>query len=189
MSMVNRGMTPCNSNVDNKSKNIEEKPGDNFNSISNNQSSENMTYNQSSVDGYIQSDEGGDPLQSQQQIEEERLRCDILKYLVSGNNSNGVYNYTASLHDIIHDVVEIPANTTTLDYQETVQSLLDILHSDPQKRFLMSGEGDNIIVKRCFVRGDEEEISDLVEEWRTVIAKFLMDSKRSVGLSDIGSRY
>ena len=25
------------------------------------------------------------------------------------------------------------------------------------------GEGDNIHIKRCFVRGDEEEISDLVE--------------------------
>ena len=30
------------------------------------------------------------------------------------------------------------------------------------------GEGDNIHIKRCFVRGDEDEISDLVEEWRYV---------------------
>jgi hypothetical protein len=37
------------------------------------------------------------------------------------------------------------------------------------------------------VRGDEDEIKDLVEEWRCMIAVFLMESKRSVGLSDIGS--
>jgi hypothetical protein len=147
----------------------------------------------------------------------------------------------------------------------------------PLLRTLFAGEGDNIHIKRCFVRGDEEEISDLVEgdappppphdlpcnamqchamhalhrflffscpalsyadlyptkphtalifiifpitphpissnltpsqpilplltlsnpslpfpspltEWRALIAIFLLESKRSVGLSDIGSR-
>ena len=33
----------------------------------------------------------------------------------------------------------------------------------PLLRTLFAGEGDNIHIKRCFVRGDEEEISDLVE--------------------------
>jgi hypothetical protein len=97
--------------------------------------------------------------------------------------------------------------------------------SDPEQYLtcnmasITAGEGDNIHIKRCFVRGDEEEISDLVEgmysnskerilgrhrniinshtlspclslitEWRALIAIFLLESKRSVGLSDIGSR-
>jgi hypothetical protein len=126
------------------------------------------------------------PFYTQQQIEEERLRGDILRYLVK--NSNGTYHYSAELRAIIHDVVGIPYNASQSEFQETVTSLLDILHSDPQRRFLISGELDNILVKRCFVRGDEDEISDLVEEWRALIAAFLLESKRSVGLSDIGSR-
>lgn len=126
------------------------------------------------------------PFLTQQQIEEERLRGDILRYLVK--NSNGTYHYSAEFRTIIHDVVGIPYNASQIEFQETVTSLLDILHSDPQRRFLISGELDNIMVKRCFVRGDEEEISDLVEEWRALIAAFLLESKRSVGLSDIGSR-
>ena len=126
------------------------------------------------------------PPYTQQQIEEERLRGDILRYLVK--NSNGTYHYSAELRAIIHDVVGITYNASQTEFQETVASLLDILHSDPQRRFLISGEVDNILVKRCFVRGDEEEISDLVEEWRALIAAFLLESKRSVGLSDIGSR-
>ena len=127
------------------------------------------------------------PSYTQQQIEEERLRGDILRYLVK--NSNGTYHYSAELRAIIHEVVGIPFNATQIEFQETVTSLLDILHSDPQRRFLITGERDNILVKRCFVRGDEDEISDLVEEWRALIAAFLLESKRSVGLSDIGSRY
>lgn len=126
------------------------------------------------------------PSYTQQQIEEERLRGDILRYLVK--NSNGTYHYSAELRAIIHNVVGIPYKATQIEFQETVTSLLDILHADPQRRFLVSGERDNILVKRCFVRGDEEEISDLVEEWRALIAAFLLESKRSVGLSDIGSR-
>ena len=35
-----------------------------------------------------------------------------------------------------------------------------------------TGEGDNIHIKRCFVRGDEEEISDLVEGIDTLPASF-----------------
>lgn len=126
------------------------------------------------------------PSYTQQQIEEERLRGDILRYLVK--NSNGTYHYSAELRAIIHDVVGIPHRASQTEFQDTVTSLLDILHADPQRRFLVSGERDNILVKRCFVRGDEEEISDLVEEWRALIAAFLLESKRSVGLSDIGSR-
>jgi hypothetical protein len=94
------------------------------------------------------------------------LRGDILKYLVG--NSNGTYHYSADLRAIIHDVIGIPVNSTQSELSETVASLLDILHTDPEKRFLVSGEGDNIHIKRCFVRGDEDEISDLVEEWRYV---------------------
>jgi len=126
------------------------------------------------------------PAHSQQQLEEERLRKDILRYLV--NSSNGTYHYSADLRAIAYDVVGVPRHSTPPgDLQQTLQSLLNVLHADPQKRFLISGDGDNIIVKRCFVRGDEEEISDLVEEWRLQIAHFLLDCKRSVGLSDIGS--
>ena len=50
------------------------------------------------------------PLSTQQQIEEERLRGDILRYLVG--NSNGTYHYSAELRAIIHDVIGIPATTT-----------------------------------------------------------------------------
>lgn len=101
---------------------------------------------------------------SQKHIEEERLRSDILKYLVK--NSNGTYHYSSDLRAIIHNVVGIPLSVPDEEFQETAASLLDILHSDPQRRFLISGERDNILVKRCFVRGDEDEISDFVEEWR-----------------------
>ena len=126
------------------------------------------------------------PPHSQQQLEEERLRKDILRYLV--NSSNGTYHYSADLRAIAYDVVGVLRHSTPpADLQQTLQSLLNVLHADPQKRFLISGDGDNIIVKRCFVRGDEEEIADLVEEWRLQIAHFLLDCKRSVGLSDIGS--
>jgi hypothetical protein len=124
--------------------------------------------------------------QTQQQLDDERLRKAILRYLVT--NSNGAYHYSATLKDIIRDIVKAHVSTAE-QFTATAQSVLEVLHNDPQKRFLISGEGDGIIVKRCFVRGDEEEISDLVEEWRLLIAKFLLDCKRSVGLSDIGSRY
>ena len=50
------------------------------------------------------------PFSTQQQIEEERLRGDILRYLVG--NSNGTYHYSAELRAIIHDVIGIPASTT-----------------------------------------------------------------------------
>ena len=113
------------------------------------------------------------------------MRKDILRYLVT--NSNGTYHYSAELRAIAYDVVGMSTQSTAAEQTKALQNLLDVLHGDPQKRFLISGEGDNIIVKRCFVRGDEEEISDLVEEWRGQIASFLMDCKRSVGLSDIGS--
>ena len=125
------------------------------------------------------------PAHSHQQLEEERVRKDILRYLVT--NSNGTYHYSAELRAIAYDVVGMSTQSSALEQTQALQNLLDVLHGDPQKRFLISGEGDNIIVKRCFVRGDEEEISDLVEEWRGQIASFLMDCKRSVGLSDIGS--
>jgi hypothetical protein len=123
---------------------------------------------------------------SQQEIEEERLRGDILRYLVK--NSNGTYHYSSELRAIIHDVVGFSLKGAQLQFEETVTSLLDILLSDPQRRFLISGDKDNIMIKRCFVRGDEDEISDLVEEWRALIATFLLEPRKSVGLSDIGSR-
>eukprot|EP00596_Hydrurales_sp_CCMP1899_P009800 CAMPEP_0119035564 /NCGR_PEP_ID=MMETSP1177-20130426/2648_1 /TAXON_ID=2985 /ORGANISM="Ochromonas sp, Strain CCMP1899" /LENGTH=1104 /DNA_ID=CAMNT_0006994003 /DNA_START=168 /DNA_END=3482 /DNA_ORIENTATION=- len=122
---------------------------------------------------------------SQQEIEEERLRGDILRYLVK--NSNGTYHYSSELRAIIHDVVGFSLKGAQLQFEETVTSLLDILLSDPQRRFLISGDKDNIMIKRCFVRGDEDEISDLVEEWRALIAAFLLEPRKSVGLSDIGS--
>jgi hypothetical protein len=123
---------------------------------------------------------------TQQEIEEKRLRRDILRYLVK--NSNGTYHYSSELRAIIHDVVGFSLKGAQLQFEETVTSLLDILLSDPQRRFLISGDKDNIMIKRCFVRGDEEEISDLVEEWRALIAAFLLEPRKSVGLSDIGSR-
>lgn len=123
---------------------------------------------------------------TQQEIEEERLRKDILRYLVK--NSNGTYHYSSELRAIIHDVVGFSLKGAQLQFEETVTSLLDILLSDPLRRFLISGDKDNIMIKRCFVRGDEEEISDLIEEWRALIAAFLLEPRKSVGLSDIGSR-
>mmetsp|Transcript_1065 Transcript_1065/g.1187 ORF Transcript_1065/g.1187 Transcript_1065/m.1187 type:complete len:888 (-) Transcript_1065:21-2684(-) len=169
-------------------------PKTNQNASYNSQNGQNNGQNNNYIDGneYDNEHDGSQvnlsknlPFSTQQQIEEERLRGDILKYLVG--NSNGTYHYSADLRAIIHDVIGIPVNSTQTELSETVASLLDILHTDPEKRFLVSGEGDNIHIKRCFVRGDEDEISDLVEEWRALIATFLLDSKRSVGLSDIGS--
>ena len=42
--------------------------------------------------------------------------------------------------------------------------------------FNILGEGDNIHIKRCFVRGDEEEISDLVEGTYTYISIYSISS-------------
>lgn len=121
---------------------------------------------------------------SQQQIEEERLRCDILRYLV--NKSSGVYHYSVELRTITLDVVGISFKATQEEFQDTETSLLGLLYSDPKRRFSIIGEGDHIFVKRAPL--DEDQINDLVEEWRCLIAAFLFESKRIVCLSDIGSR-
>jgi hypothetical protein len=64
------------------------------------------------------------PFSTQQQIEEERLRGDILRYLVG--NSNGTYHYSAELRAIIHDVIGIPANTTQTGSKLITQYLLHV---------------------------------------------------------------
>ena len=121
---------------------------------------------------------------SHQQNEEERLRCDILRYLV--NRSNGVYHYSIELRTITLDVVGLSFKSSKQEFQETEISLLDLLYSDPKRRFSIIGEGDHISVKRAPL--DEDQIDLLVEEWRCLIATFLFESKRIVCLSDIGSR-
>ena len=118
------------------------------------------------------------------QFEEERLRSDILKYLV--NKSNGVYHYSVELRTITLDVVGLSFKASKQEFQETEISLLDLLYSDPRRRFSIIGEGDHISVKRAPL--DEDQIDLLVEEWRCLIATFLFESKRIVCLSDIGSR-
>ena len=121
---------------------------------------------------------------SDEQIEEERLRSEILKYLV--NKSNGVYHYSVELRTITLDVIGLSFMASKQEFQETEISLLDLLYSDPRRRFSIIGEGDHISVKRAPL--DEDQIDLLVEEWRCLIATFLFESKRIVCLSDIGSR-
>ena len=118
------------------------------------------------------------------QIEEERLRSDILKYLV--NKSNGVFHYSVELRTITLDVIGLSFMASKQEFQETEISLLNLLYLDPKRRFTIMGEGDHISVKRAPL--DEDQIDLLVEEWRCLIATFLFESKRIVCLSDIGSR-
>ena len=121
---------------------------------------------------------------SQDQNEDERIRCDILKYIV--NKSNGVYQYSVELRSITLNVVGLSLKASKQEYQETEISLLDLLYLDPKRRFSIIGEGDHISVKRAPL--DEDQIDLFVEEWRCLIATFLFESKRIVCLSDIGSR-
>ena len=121
---------------------------------------------------------------SHDQNEDERLRCDILKYIV--NKSNGEYQYSVELRSITLDIVGLSFEASKQEFQETEISLLDLLYLDPKRRFSIIGEGDHISVKRAPL--DEDQIDLLVEEWRCLIATFLFESKRIVCLSDIGSR-
>ena len=121
---------------------------------------------------------------SDEQIEEERLRSDILKYLV--NKSNGVFHHSVELRTITLDVIGLSFMASKQEFQETEISLLNLLYLDPKRRFSIIGEGDHISVKRAPL--DEDQIDLLVEEWRCLIATFLFESKRIVCLSDIGSR-
>ena len=118
------------------------------------------------------------------QIEEERLCSDILKYLV--NKSNGVYHYSVELRTITLDIIGLSFMASKQEFQEAEISLLNLLYLDPKRRFTIMGEGDHISVKRAPL--DEDQIDLLVEEWRCLIATFLFESKRIVCLSDIGSR-
>jgi hypothetical protein len=125
------------------------------------------------------------PFQYEQQIEEERLREDILTYLVK--HSNGAYHFSVELRTLTRDVVGLNYKASREEFEETESSLLDLLYSDPQRRFSIIGEGDHIVIKRAPL--DKDEVSNLVEDWRCLIADFLLESKRVVCLSDIGSRY
>jgi hypothetical protein len=117
------------------------------------------------------------PFISDQHQEEERLRSDIYRYLV--NKSSGVFHYSV-------DIIGISHKASQEEFRETENCLLDLLYSDPQRRFSIVGERDHIFVKRAPL--DEDQINKLVEEWRCLIATFLFESKRIVCLSDIGSR-
>jgi hypothetical protein len=123
------------------------------------------------------------PFEHEQQLEEERLRDDILRYLIK--NSNGAFHSATGLRQITRDVVGIRVASRE-EFELAESSLLDLLYSDPQRRFSIVGEGDHILVKRAAL--DKDEISSLVEEWRCLIADFLLESKRNICLSDIGSR-
>ena len=123
-------------------------------------------------------------LSSQDQNVDERLRCDILKYIV--NKSNGVYHYSVELRSITLNVVGLSFKSSKQEFQQTEMYLLDLLYLDPKRRFSIIGEGDHISVKRAPL--DEDQIDLFVEEWRCLIATFLFESKRIVCLSDIGSR-
>ena len=121
---------------------------------------------------------------SEQQVEEKRLCSDIHRYLV--NKSSGVFHYSVELRTIIVDIIGISYNSSEEEIRETETRLLDLLYSDPQRRFSIIGEYDQIFVKLAPL--DEDQINKLVEEWRCLIASFLFESKRIVCLSDIGSR-
>jgi hypothetical protein len=124
------------------------------------------------------------PFLSDQHQEEERLRSDIYRYLV--NKSGGVFHYSVELRTITLDIIGISHKASQEEFRETENCLLDLLYSDPQRRFSIVGERDHIFVKRAPL--DEDQINKLVEEWRCLIASFLFESKRIVCLSDIGSR-
>ena len=121
---------------------------------------------------------------SEQQVEEKRLCSDIHRYLV--NKSSGVFHYSVELRTIIVDIIGISYKSSEEEIREAETRLLDLLYSDPQRRFSIIGEYDQIFVKLAPL--DEDQINKLVEEWRCLIASFLFESKRIVCLSDIGSR-
>lgn len=124
------------------------------------------------------------PFLSDQHQEEERLRSDIYRYLV--NKSCGVFHYSVELRTITLDIIGISHKASQDEFRATENCLLDLLYSDPQRRFSIVGERDHIFIKRAPL--DEDQINKLIEEWRCLIASFLFESKRIVCLSDIGSR-
>ena len=66
---------------------------------------------------------GDDPkLFPHDQIEEERLRSDILKYLA--NKSNGVYHYSVELRTITLDIIGLSFMASKQEFQEAEISLL-----------------------------------------------------------------
>lgn len=121
-------------------------------------------------------------------IEEERLRSDVFRYLEK--KSNGCLDFSVALSLLTREVVGEDFNCTPQDLKGSELSLLDLLNLDPRKRFSIIGTGDNIFIKRAPLNLlDPTEISDLIEDRLSLIANFLLTSKRFFDLNEITSRY
>ena len=115
---------------------------------------------------------GDDPkLFPHDQIEEERLRSDILKYLA--NKSNGVYHYSVELRTITLDIIGLSFMASKQEFQEAEISLLYLLYLDPKRRFSIMGEGDHISVKRAPL--DEDQIEKIKKGYLCFL-QFLLGS-------------
>jgi hypothetical protein len=97
------------------------------------------------------------------------------------NVSRFLSNYSTSLS--IDDIANYVSRPPYLDESVT---LLDILKSDKNGCFAISGELPNIRVRRVY-RVDDPTIASYVEDWRTAVSSFLASQSVSVSLSDIGS--
>lgn len=97
------------------------------------------------------------------------------------NVSRFLSNYSTSLS--IQDISTYVSRPPYLDESIT---LYDILKSDQNGCFAISGELPNIRVRRVY-RVDDPAIAQFVEDWRTAVANFLASQSVSVSLSDIGS--
>lgn len=128
------------------------------------------------------------PFQHDPNIEEERLRSDIFRYLEK--KSDGCFDFSVRLSILTRDVVGKDFNGTPQELKESEHSLLDLLDSDPRKRFSIIGTGYFIFIKRAPLNlPDPIEISNLIEDWMSLIANFLLTSKRFFDLTEITSRY
>jgi hypothetical protein len=97
------------------------------------------------------------------------------------NVSRFLSNYSTSLS--IQDIAEYVSRPPFLDATIT---LYDILKSDENGCFAISGEYPNIRVRRVY-RVDDPTIASHVENWRSAVSSFLASQSISVSLSDIGS--
>jgi hypothetical protein len=128
------------------------------------------------------------PFQCDPNLEEERLRSDIFRYLEK--ISDGCFDFSVALSILTREVVGKELSCTPQELKGTEHSLLDLLNLDPRKRFSIIGTGDNIFIKRAPLNLlDPIEISNLIEDWMSLIANFLLTSKRFFDLTEITSRY
>jgi hypothetical protein len=112
-------------------------------------------------------------------VDDEEIR----EYVEEWRNSLAEY---LSMQSATVGLSDIGSNVARPSKLPTSVKLIDVLKSDEQNRFNVSGEGNSIRAKFNF-NLNEGQIAAYVEQWREQISRFLSTQSTTVGLSDIGS--